>query len=368
MSSRDVFSGPQNEGFPGLIEPGNILNLYNRPQTAPAPGIDPGVGEGSRSTTLSKSFNLDGQEVLVPTIVNGKFLSDEQAIRRYRTTGQHLGKFADPASADKYATSLHGSQQAVGDRFGGTTADRPIRVRLKSGHVVEFPKGTSIYEAADHARQFNEGLGGSDPQISPRTWTDEARNIKGKWHDFASNLIGLPQEVQDDLKRRGISLAMIPIGPPSESGQMLLNTRAPGVDKMPQIVDPEMFRYRPGQGFNSLIGDSEGHLIDLPSDHETFLAAMDPQNWDYKNSSRLADALERNKFARITYFPKSVATELHHKPSEKLIDSLTDLYMTAEKMHPGTTGSFDLNDGSRGSLFKGVPSDLFDKLFQFYWK
>ena len=69
-------------------ERGNI-DLYNRP---PVQNED-----GSTSTVRSLSFqDEDGREVLIPTVVGDRVVSDEEAIQHYLQTRQHLGKFANP--------------------------------------------------------------------------------------------------------------------------------------------------------------------------------------------------------------------------------------------------------------------------------
>ena len=85
-------------------EPGNI-NLTNRPVIHNR--------DGSVSTVRSKSFNLGGVEVLIPTAVKGKIVSDQEAIQHYRDTGEHLGKFKTPEEATSYAIQLHNDQEKL---------------------------------------------------------------------------------------------------------------------------------------------------------------------------------------------------------------------------------------------------------------
>jgi len=82
----------------GQVEPGNI-DLYDRPKV-PNPN-------GGTSTVYSASFNIDGDEVLLPLADDGRILSEDEAVERYRRTGRHLGRFLDPASATAYAEQLH---------------------------------------------------------------------------------------------------------------------------------------------------------------------------------------------------------------------------------------------------------------------
>lgn len=105
----------------GLVAPGNIP-IWNRPAVKNA--------DGSHSSEFSTSFIDEnknspyfGKEVLVPTVVAGKFLTPdgtkppegsqaehdmmEKARAHYEQTGQHLGVFDSPQSADKYSQQLH---------------------------------------------------------------------------------------------------------------------------------------------------------------------------------------------------------------------------------------------------------------------
>lgn len=89
-------------GPPGMLEPGNI-DLLSRPIVHNA--------DGSFSTVKSMSIDEDGKEVLIPLISKtGVPMTPEGAVSLYRWTGQHLGKFTDPAAADAYAQALHEQQ------------------------------------------------------------------------------------------------------------------------------------------------------------------------------------------------------------------------------------------------------------------
>lgn len=98
-------SGDAGEGMlkqaPGMIEVGNI-NLKKR---------DIARNEnGTISTVRSLSFNDNGVEVVIPTVVGGKVVSDDEAVAHYRKTGQFLGKFDTAENADKFAAGLSAAQ------------------------------------------------------------------------------------------------------------------------------------------------------------------------------------------------------------------------------------------------------------------
>lgn len=68
--------------------------------------------DGSISTERSISIGVGGSEVLIPTVVGGKIVSNAAAIAHYEATGENLGTFNNPANADAYAVALHSRQES----------------------------------------------------------------------------------------------------------------------------------------------------------------------------------------------------------------------------------------------------------------
>ena len=66
--------------------------------------------DGSISTERSFSTNIDGKEVLLPTVIDGRVVSEDEAIDHYYKTGEHLGKFNTVQEAEEYAEQLHNRQ------------------------------------------------------------------------------------------------------------------------------------------------------------------------------------------------------------------------------------------------------------------
>lgn len=110
----------------GQVEPGNV-NLFAQPSVE--------NDDGTVSTIDSLSINVDGREILIPTVTpDGRHLREADAIAEYERTGRHLGKFRDAASATAFATQLHNDYAA--GRYAGTqqrTVGQTIDELLQEG-------------------------------------------------------------------------------------------------------------------------------------------------------------------------------------------------------------------------------------------
>lgn len=91
----------------GQYGAGNV-DLYSRPATSNA--------DGSWSTVAGMSFNIDGKEVLLPTVwtKDGQpYLSEnpDEILQHYFETGEYLGIFDTVEEANAYAEKLHKAQE-----------------------------------------------------------------------------------------------------------------------------------------------------------------------------------------------------------------------------------------------------------------
>jgi hypothetical protein len=86
----------------GMLKQGNV-DLSKRPVVK-----NP---DGTISTVRSITVTLpDGKAVLIPTVVGGRVVSNQEAIQHFKQTGEHLGIFKDETAADQYANALHEQQ------------------------------------------------------------------------------------------------------------------------------------------------------------------------------------------------------------------------------------------------------------------
>ena len=105
----------------GLVTPGNI-------DVSKLPAVrNP---DGTVSTVRSMSVNIDGKEVLIPTVINGRVVSEEEAIQSYLKTGRHLGMFSSPEAATAYGKSLSAQEaQRVQKARGGYTLQEELLLK-----------------------------------------------------------------------------------------------------------------------------------------------------------------------------------------------------------------------------------------------
>lgn len=135
---------------PAPLEQGNI-DLENRPLVK-----NP---DGSVSTVRSASVNLDGVEILLPTISeDGRVMTIKEAVDAYRETGKHLGKFKSAEDASKYAQRLHeeqakyakqkyeeltGTELGFVDAVWGALPNSPLGLMLRSSAPARHYTPTS---------------------------------------------------------------------------------------------------------------------------------------------------------------------------------------------------------------------------------
>lgn len=117
----------------GELQRGNI-DLGKRP-TVKNP-------DGSISTVRSMGVNIDGREVLIPTVSDdGRVLSDEDAIALYQRTGRHLGMFDTPENATAYAEQLHDAQSR---QYGAGPDHHPDTKRIPGITDAETPSDAAF--------------------------------------------------------------------------------------------------------------------------------------------------------------------------------------------------------------------------------
>lgn len=172
-------TAPQLPTGEGLVKPGN-LDPWNRPILHnPA---------GGYSTTSSISIGTDQGEVLIPTVVDGKRLSNQDAIAHFKATGENFGTFASPDAADKYAQELHNRQDAYVQAHGGPQGFKsggqaaPVATRRGGpptvpGSVAQVPK--VVWHSDGKGHLVNENGDRKDDPTSDQAGAVDPNIVKG---------------------------------------------------------------------------------------------------------------------------------------------------------------------------------------------
>ena len=102
--------------------------------------------DGTFSTVVSKSFEIDGREVLLPTLdPTGSKMTDKETIDRYKATGEHLGIFTSPDAATKYAKHLSKEMDQIAPRsrisqmIRGSSVDLAENLKRLEKAVASMP-------------------------------------------------------------------------------------------------------------------------------------------------------------------------------------------------------------------------------------
>lgn len=116
----------QRTALPTPVEQGNI-NTSQLPAT--------NNPDGSHSTVRTIGVEQNGREYNIPTVIDGKVVSNEEAIAAFQKTGRHLGAFRNAQDAERAAVGLH---DAEADRIAPKKDDFvPIEV---NGQIMYAPR------------------------------------------------------------------------------------------------------------------------------------------------------------------------------------------------------------------------------------
>ena len=164
---------------------GNV-DLSNRPQYQNE--------DGSISTVDSVSFNIDGQEILLPAVwmKGGKpyhSYNDAEIIQHYYDTGEYLGKFDTPEEADAYAQKLHEDQDQYYNVYKSAAFDMEQALYDAAVGAVLGGVGSGIELAGDRVRGNGQnaalrGAGTPPAQTGGRDAPTAQRAAGGVSSDF----------------------------------------------------------------------------------------------------------------------------------------------------------------------------------------
>ena len=136
--------------------------------------------DGSISTERSFSVNIDGKEILLPQVINGKLVSEDEAIDHYYKTGEYLGKFNTPEEANEYAQTLHNRQNWYysNQALGGMSFQQAntINTLLGGNKAANKYIADKQQEEADVLRLLTNGL--RDPSKDPVGYAEDYETLR----------------------------------------------------------------------------------------------------------------------------------------------------------------------------------------------
>ena len=204
----------------GQYGAGNI-DLYDRPQYRNA--------NGSISTVDSKSYNIDGQEVLLPTVWNRNGTpyhssNDEEILQRYRDTGEYLGKFSTVEEANDYAEKLHLEQQ---ERYPSSSLPAERGSKYKSGKEIS----QSIVRNEDAAKRIGATVRGT------------AQNLGANASGFLAALVAAAEEMdkeyRDAKEKAGVTTHADEMNPYPKTNEEITRGNRAGIDLLEGIADTQ---------------------------------------------------------------------------------------------------------------------------------
>lgn len=112
-SGRSVTIPPSPPPRTATAFPAGMLTPDEKTQspfdTAKYPPVMNADGSFSNVLTIIRGFGEDGREVqvLLPTMIDGRKLTDQQAVQHYLDTGENFGKFESVEAAKKFDADVH---------------------------------------------------------------------------------------------------------------------------------------------------------------------------------------------------------------------------------------------------------------------
>lgn len=176
--------------------------------------------EGGVSTVRSISIGVDKGTMLIPTVVNGKILSDQQAIKSAINSGKNLGIYKNDAAAEMAAQLIHLSEaNRVGKRSASNTRGTADRAEQQiNARIVDARKQQALAAARMAISQkpydFNK-----DPNLNP---------VQKFIHKGIDITTGLGKKVYDLAVSQGESYQATFVNP-------LINTGGSIVGKNPRL-------------------------------------------------------------------------------------------------------------------------------------
>lgn len=145
---------------------------------------------GAISTVDSIGITEDGKEIVIPTIIrdkngNAKRLTDDEAIKHYHETGEHLGKFNTRDEADEYAQTLHIDQDLYYSALPEMTAEEEQTLSKYGFNPTSF--SNDDFKVWAEAHNFEYRMAGNDLTGTEYKWLPKAASKWNPWKTLTTD-------------------------------------------------------------------------------------------------------------------------------------------------------------------------------------
>ena len=154
----------------GPVVPGNI-DLHNRPVVRNS--------DDSISTVLSITVGFGDKTYVLPRVVGGKVVSNQEAIDHFRQTGEHLGAYDKQKDAEDYSQRLHEEQA------------KEYKDKARGGLVKKYAEGGRASTALDAAFAKRKARANALAEATVRNIPDLAKQGPGAVADALKDAYGL---------------------------------------------------------------------------------------------------------------------------------------------------------------------------------
>lgn len=204
VTQEEVIEDEQPEAQEEPFEYKGTIDIDNRPVVH--------NDDGSISTIRSISIGVDGKEVLIPTVIDGKIVSDEEAIDHYYQTldeghPEHLGIFDTVEEADAYAAELSKRQGEVYEEEEPEITEEPV-TETPSPAPVETPKPVqpNTFTEAEVAMEESRQLALADLEMAVESAGTDSEKLAlqtgktGLFHEAMHKLVEGNADFKTGLK------------------------------------------------------------------------------------------------------------------------------------------------------------------------
>tara|TARA_R100000951_G_scaffold29886_1_gene25792 strand:+ start:2369 stop:5626 length:3258 start_codon:yes stop_codon:yes gene_type:complete len=197
--------------------------------------------KGQKVSENKKGFGFDNGEYLLPTVVGGKQLSDEEAIQHYRSTGEHMGRFETPEQATKASrmrTNVYNEHPAYIKKYQtGGPKEKSWWDRFENSSIGKTIDARGLRKEKEHLQNYFSDHIWPESNFNPDT--QEGRDDLG-WLPGLGEIADATSATEAYKERRYADMAgyMAGLAVPFLPGKVVKDALKPVADKIASAISP----------------------------------------------------------------------------------------------------------------------------------